>query len=93
MKTVTYDVKFEEKAGRLELFIRWLWAIPTYVVLVLLVILAYIAMLVQFFHILLLGKRNNTLTDWTKMYLAYQIKFMSYFLMLTDERNPIFPES
>jgi hypothetical protein len=93
MKSVNYTVKFEEKAGRLELFIRWLWAIPCAVVLVLLAILASIGWFFQALHILLLGKRHKMLHDWILMYYTYLIKFQSYLNLLTDERCPIMPES
>lgn len=92
MKTVKMDVTFEEKSGRLELFVRWLWAIPSYIVMMVLVIIACIANVIQWIHILLLGKKNKTLFEWTEKYIVYAYKFMSYFFLLTDERNPIFPE-
>ncbi|MFA6530503.1 MAG: DUF4389 domain-containing protein [Candidatus Micrarchaeia archaeon] len=93
MKTVKYDVGFTEEASRIELFVRWVWMIPSVIVLVLLSILACIGALVQFWHILILGKRNKTVADWVKMYLAYHIKMMSYFYALTEERSPLAPEN
>lgn len=92
MKTVKYDVGFSEDAGRLELFVRWVWMIPSVIVLVLLSILACIGALIQFWHILFLGKRNKTMYEWVKMYLSYHIKMMSYFYALTEERNQLTPE-
>jgi hypothetical protein len=92
MKTVKYDVAFEEKAGRLELIIRWFWSIPSFIVMVILSIIASIAMFVQFFHILLLGKRHRMLHDLILMYMVYYAKWHTYCSMLTDERNPIMPE-
>jgi hypothetical protein len=93
MKTVKYDVKYEEHAGRLELFIRWVWMIPTAIVLCILEIIGCIAMFFQWIHILILGKKNQMLHDLIKMMLTYNVKFMTYFYMLTDERNPIMPET
>lgn len=92
LKTVKYEVSYGEKAGRLELFIRWFWSIPSYIVLVLLAIVFCIATFLQFFHVLLLGKRNKMLYDWALMYVAYHTKWMSYLMLLTEERNPLLPE-
>lgn len=92
MKTVKYEVTYADKAGRLELFIRWIWMIPSVIVLCLLSIVACIAMFLQFFHILILGKKHKMLFDWTIMYVAYYTKFTTYFHCLTDERNPLMPE-
>ncbi len=93
MKSVDFDVKYEEKARRLELLIRWLWAIPSYIVLMVLEIILWVGLVLQFFHILILGKRNKTFADWTKMFVSYSVKFQSYFFLLTEERNPLMPES
>ncbi|MGV8176634.1 MAG: DUF4389 domain-containing protein [Candidatus Bilamarchaeaceae archaeon] len=92
MKTIKYEADYEEHAGRLELLIRWIWAIPTVIVLVILGIIASIAFCVQWLYILILGKRNRFLFDWTYKYMAYAYKFYGYMNLLTDERNPIFPE-
>lgn len=92
MKTVKYDVTYEGKAGRLELFIRWLWAIPTTIVLCLIGIIATFAWIFQFLHALVFGKRHKMLHDWLNMYVEYHTKYNAYQFYLTDERNPIMPE-
>jgi hypothetical protein len=92
MKSVKYTVAYSEKAGRLELFIRWIWAIPSYIVLVILAIIGCIAMFLQFFHILFMGKRNKFLNEWVMKFFSYEVKWMSYIYLLTDERNPLMPE-
>lgn len=93
MKTVKYEAGFDGKAGRLELLIRFLWYIPSYIVLFVLVVIAMVAYVVQFLHILVLGKRNKALFDWTLKYVSYRTKLESYFFLLTEERNPILPEA
>ena len=92
MKTVKYEVTFDEKASRLELFIRWVWLIPTYIVLVLIGIVAWIMIVLQWFHILFLGKKHKTLYEWTGKYMKYVVNFMTYFYLMTEERNAIMPE-
>jgi len=92
MKTVKYDVTYVEGAGRLELFIRFFWLIPTFVVLCVLSFIGTMAYCLQFLYILLLGKRHKTLHAWIVKYMAYVTKVNSYYLLVTDERNPIMPE-
>ncbi len=93
MKDVKYDVTFVEGAGRLELFIRWFWTIPTYIVAIFLTIIGmFIANSLQWLYILILGKRHKALHDWIFKSVAYDTKFMTYIYLLTDERNPIMPE-
>lgn len=92
MKTVKYDVTYEEKASRLELLIRFLWSIPSYLVLMVLSMVAMIMMVLQFFHMLLLGKRHKAMHEWIMKFMAYEVKWITYVYLLTDERNPILPE-
>jgi hypothetical protein len=56
-------------------------------------IISSIAWLLQLLCILILGKRNGFLHEWILKYYAYLIKLQSYEGYLTDERNPIIPES
>ena len=91
-KTVDYSVRYAEKAGRVELFVRFIWAIPTAIIAVFLAIVCFIALFLQFFHILLLGKRHRTLHNWIFMFMDYEVKFKAYLAMLTDERNPLVPD-
>jgi hypothetical protein len=93
MKTVQIDVKSDVKASRLELFIRIVWMIPTYIVFWLFSIVAGICMVLHWLFILITGKRNNTLNDIAKKYLIYVTEVQAYLYLLTDERNPIFPEN
>jgi hypothetical protein len=92
MDTVKVDVKSADQASRIELFIRWVWMVITYIVIFFLGIVAYVCFILQWLLILLTGKRNATLTTWLRKYWVYQTQFMAYWLLLTDERNPIMPE-
>ena len=92
MKTVKFEVAYKEKASRLELFVRILWGIPTAVVMVVLLIIAAIAGVIQFFHVLFLGKRHRTLHDWIWKFVAYFTRYECYKNLLTDERSPIMPD-
>ncbi|NYZ73705.1 DUF4389 domain-containing protein [Candidatus Micrarchaeota archaeon] len=92
MKSVKYSSAYEEKASRIELLIRFVWMIPVGFVSFFLSIIYIFAYMLQFLHILVLGKRHKVLHDWIFKYMAYYTKFNSYFVLLTDERTPIMPE-
>jgi hypothetical protein len=92
MKSVSYDAKYDEKAGRVELFIRFFWAIPSVIVMMVLGLVAEICFVLQFLHILILGKRNEFMFTWTKKYISFYTKFFSYLTLVTEERSPIMPE-
>ncbi|MFA6036236.1 MAG: DUF4389 domain-containing protein [Candidatus Micrarchaeia archaeon] len=92
METVEYEVKYGERASRLELIIRLLWMIPSAIVLCVLGIIACIMWMLQWLHILVLAKRNAFMHEWMLKYVAYYTKVETYQHLLTDERNPLMPE-
>lgn len=92
METVKLNTVYKRSAKRWELLIRFLWSIPSYIVLAILGVICTIAVVLQFVHILLFGKRNKGLYNWTLKYLKYYTNWIPYLLLLTDERNPIVPE-
>jgi hypothetical protein len=82
---------FEPGAGRLELLIRILYWILIGIVLWVYGIIAFICLFIQWFHILVLGSRNEFLSDIAKGYLEYLVAVMSYTYIMTDKRPEIFP--
>ncbi len=92
MKSVKYDITYSEKASRLELVVRFFWMIPTVIVMFFLGIIFYIGIILQWLHILFLGKRQKTLHGLIFKFEAYAAKVKAYVMLLTDEKNPILPE-
>jgi hypothetical protein len=92
MKTVKIKIKSQDRASRLELFIRIVWVIVSSIVLWLFGLLACVCAVVQWFYILIAGRRHKGLNKLLKVYVLYKAKLGAYSLMLTDERNPVFPE-
>jgi len=82
---------FEHDAGRLELLIRIVYWILIGIVLWVYGIIAFICLFIQWFHILILGRRNQTLSDIAKGYLEYLIHVMGYTYIMTDKRPDILP--
>ena len=82
---------YEQDASRLELLIRILYWILIGIILWVYGIIAFICLFIQWFHILILGRRNEWLSDVAKGYLEYQVDVMSYTYIMTDKRPEIFP--
>ena len=93
----TADLKqlfvYEHDAGRLELFIRIVYAwIAVGIVLVVYGIIAEICMVIQWFVILILGRRSEGLSNFIKGYLEYFVHVVSYYCFMTDDRPGIMPQ-
>jgi hypothetical protein len=82
---------FEQNASRLELLIRIAYWIIIGIVAWVYGIIAFICLFVQWFHILVLGRRNQALSDIARGYLEYMVHVMSYMYIMTDRRPDILP--
>jgi hypothetical protein len=82
---------YEHDAGRLELLIRIVYWILIAIVLWVYGIIACICLIVQWLHILILGHRNETLSNLGKGYLEYMIHVLPYTYFMTDKRPDIMP--
>jgi hypothetical protein len=82
---------FEKDASRFELLIRILYWILIGIVLWVYGMITFICLFIQWFHILMLGNRNEWLSDFAKGYLEYLVNVMSYTYIMTDKRPEIFP--
>jgi len=82
---------FEQEASRLELLIRILYWILIGIVLWVYGIIAFTCLFIQWFHILIMGSRNEWLSNVARGYLEYLVDVMSYTYIMTDKRPEIFP--
>ena len=82
---------YEHDAGRVELLIRIIYWILIGIVLWVYGIIAFICLFIQWFHILILGQRNEGLSIIAKGYLEYLVHVMSYTYIMTDKRPDILP--
>jgi len=83
---------YEHDASRLELFIRIVYGLCIAIVLYVYMIVAEICMLIQWFVILILGRRNEGLSNVIKGFLEYYVHVVGYLFWMTDDRPGIFPE-
>jgi hypothetical protein len=82
---------FEHDAGRLELLIRIVYWILIGIVAWVYGFIACVCLLVQWFCILILGRRNEGLSNFAKGYLEYLVHVMGYTYLMTDRRPDIMP--
>ena len=82
---------YEQDASRLELLIRILYWILIGIVLWVYGIIVFICLFIQWFHILILGSRNEWLSNVAKGYLEYLMDAMSYMYIMTDKSPEIVP--
>ncbi len=82
---------FEHDAGRLELLIRIIYWILIGIVLWIYGIITFICLFIQWFHVLILGRRSEGLSNFAKGYLEYLVHVMPYTYIMTDKRPDIMP--
>jgi len=82
---------YEHDAGRIELLIRIIYWILIGIVLWVYGIIAAICLIVQWFHILILANRNETLSNLIKGYLDYTVHVMPYTYFMTEKRPDVLP--
>ncbi len=83
---------YVEKASRLELIVRWFYGIVIGVVFYLWAIYISIIEFLQFFHILIFGRRGARLYRSTKRYVAASAYVSAYLMFLTDARPELTPD-
>ncbi len=87
---IKLDVKYEEKASRLEaLIIRLLYGVVLCIILEIWGIVACIVVVIQWFHILILGKRHQGMHSFLTKFVRYYTRVCGYLWLLTDARPPI----
>ncbi len=91
MDSVKITVKSEEKASRLELIIRFIWGLIASIILGIIGIFVAIAWVIQWLHILLLGKRHSGLGKFINAYQIAYSQLQFYMMLSTDERPPMVP--
>jgi len=84
---------YEHDARRLELFVRIVYGwICIGIIVGVYGLIAEICMLIQWFVILILGRRSEGLSNFIKGYFEYLVHVISYFYFMTDDRPGLFPE-
>lgn len=83
---------FEREAGRLELLVRFVYWFLIGIVLWVYGFLGFVCLVIQWLHILILGRRSEGLSRFVQGYAEYYVHVMNYTMLFTDERPRILPE-
>jgi urea transporter len=91
---VHFDVEYPERLSRWKIFLKWLFAIPHFIIVYLLGIVSGVLILIAFFAILFTKKWPRSLFDFTVMIQRWTINVYAYaVLLLRDEYPPFSGES
>jgi hypothetical protein len=83
---------YVEKASRVELVVRWFYGIAIGIVYYFWAIYVGIVEFLQFFHILIFGRRGSGLYRSTRRFVAAQVNAHAYLAFLTDQRPELTPD-
>jgi len=84
---------YEHDARRWELLVRIFYSIAIAIILMVYGFIAGILMIIQWFVILILGRRSEGLSDFIRGYLEYHVHVLSYTSWQTDIRPGVMPKS
>lgn len=86
---VRLDADYLEKSKRTELLVRIFYGIVLYIVFAFWSLVAGLAYVLLWIHILVLGRKHRGLWEFLLNYERYTVRMQSYLLCLTDERAPM----
>ena len=87
---LTLEVEYREDLSRWQIFVKWLLALPHYLVLAVLGIGAFFAILIAFFAILFTGRFPRGLFDFVVGTLRYAVRVQAYAFWFMPDRYPPF---
>jgi hypothetical protein len=80
----TFSITYPGELSRGLIFIKWLLAIPAFVVLFVYILGVYVALIVAFFTVLFTGKWPETWKAYTIRVMRYAFKVNAYYSLMTD---------
>jgi len=83
---------YVEKASRAELIMRWLYGFVIGILYYLWALYIAVIEALQFFHILIFGRRGMRLYQSTRRFVAAQTHVQAYLSFLTDQRPELTPD-
>jgi uncharacterized protein DUF4389 len=87
---LTLEVEYREDLSRWLIFVKWLLAIPHYIVLAFLGLAASVAVLIAFFAILFTGRYPRSLFDFVVGTVRWWVRVNAYAHWLMTDRYPPF---
>jgi hypothetical protein len=87
---VHFDVEYPERLSRWKIFVKWLLAIPHFIIVALLQAVAWVLVLIAFFSILFTKKWPRGLFDFTVQIQRWTMNMVVYALTLQRDEYPPF---
>jgi Domain of unknown function (DUF4389) len=85
---VRLDVDYPPRLSRPLIFVKWLLAIPHFVVLAVIGIIAWVVLVIAFFAVLITGRYPQSLFDFLVGYERWRMRVSAYVLLQTDRYPP-----
>src|SRR4029453_1701430 len=89
---VQYDVEYPERLSRWKIFLKWLFAIPQFIVLYLLGIVLSVMVFIAFFSILFTKKWPRGMFDFAFQIQRWTSNVATYVLLEAEEYPPFSAE-
>jgi hypothetical protein len=87
---VTLEVDYDENLSRWQIFVKWLLAIPHYIVLLVLLVAVNVTVFIAFFAILFTGRYPRGLFDFAVGTMRWYVRVNAYAHWLMTDRYPPF---
>ena len=88
-----YDVEYPERLSRWLIFVKWLLAIPHFIILYVLALVAYLLTVVAWFAILFTGRFPQGLFNFVVGVYRWNANVSTYILLMRDEYPPFTMEA
>ena len=83
-----FDVEYPERLSRWLIFVKWLLAIPHFIVLYLVALVAYVIPIIAWFAILFTGRYPEGLFNFVVGFYRWNANVSAYILLMRDEYPP-----
>jgi len=85
---VTLEVDYPERLSRWLIFVKWLFVIPSMIVLMLLGIVYYVILVIAWFAILITGRHPKALFSFGVGVIRWSFRINAYSYLMTDKYPP-----
>jgi hypothetical protein len=85
---VRVEIEYPEKLSRLLIFVKWLLAIPHFIILALLAIVGFAVYVIAWFAILFTGRFPRSMFDFLVGIGRWDLRVYAYIWLMRDEYPP-----
>jgi hypothetical protein len=85
----SFEAVYVEKGSRLELLVRIVYSLILGLIAYFWAFIVGFTIIIQWFHVLITGKRNETLWRFQASFFRFYSRMFAYYSLMTDVRPPI----